>query len=528
MKSLSIRTMLAIMLVMATTIRCTKDLEALNVDPTAAGPENFNPNFLLTTAQIRYTGSADFSYETWRAQLIFCSTMIQHFSTVATYWVGDKYLDNPSYAASYFERAFDEQVKHVVDLVELTKEKPEYANLHQIARIWKATIFHRITDLYGDVPYFEAGRGYYDRIFKPEYDPQQDIYMDLLKELSEATAALDASKDIPVGDLIYNGDIGKWKKFGYSMMLRLGMRLTKVNIAEAQKWAEAAAVGGVMSDITDNAFVLHDPSKGRPTINRISQVLNLSYELPNVHWSKTFIDLLKNTNDPRLGVVAELPPADNTTPGVSGDNNPAVQLGMPNGYDLGATSTNISNAPGYPGPNGSGDPVGNYSRPRNVILAKDGGPTFIQTYAEVELLLAEAKKRGWNVGTGTTADHYNKGVTAAMAQLVQFDGAAAIAPAAIAAYLTANPYVDANGFEMINTQYWAATILNDYESYANWRRSNFPTLTPVNYPGNATAGQIPRRLIYPQSEAAVNTQNYEASIARMGGNTYMTRVWWDQ
>lgn len=155
---------------------CTKKFEKLNTDPTKAGPDSFNPNFLLTTSQIRYTGSADFSYETWRTQLIYLSTMVQHFSHLAGYWAGDKYTLNPDYTASYFQRAYDEQVKHVVDLVELTRDKAEFSNLHQIGRIMRVLIFHRITDIYGDVPYSEAGMGFYKRIFKPKYDEQQSIY----------------------------------------------------------------------------------------------------------------------------------------------------------------------------------------------------------------------------------------------------------------------------------------------------------------------------------------------------------------
>jgi len=112
-----------VVLITAATSSCTKDFEEINTDPTAAGPDIFNPNYLLTTSQLRYTGSADFSYETWRAQLIHFSTMMQHFSHLAGYWVGDKYTQNNDYMAAYFERAYDEQVKHVVDLVQLTGDK---------------------------------------------------------------------------------------------------------------------------------------------------------------------------------------------------------------------------------------------------------------------------------------------------------------------------------------------------------------------------------------------------------------------
>jgi hypothetical protein len=503
---------------------CTKKFEELNTDPTKAGPDSFNPNFLLTTSQLRYTGSADFSYETWRAQLIHFSVMMQHFSHLAGYWVGDKYTLNTDYNAAYFQRAYDEQVKHVVDLIELTRDKAEFSNMHQIGRIMRALIFHRITDIYGDVPYSEAGMGYYKRIFKPKYDLQQDIYADMLKEIDEAVTKLDPSKDKPTGDLFYNGDIAKWKKFGYSLMMRLGMRLTKVDANTAKTWVEKAAAGGPMASNADNAFVKHDASGGRPTVNRISQVLNLPYEIPYIRWSKTFIDFLKTNNDPRLGVLAELPPPspNENTLGAAGDQTPANQLGMPNGYDVQGGATDISKAPGYPGT------WYKYSRPINRFYAKMDGITMILTYAETELMLAEAKQRGWNVSL-TAAEHYNNGVKAAMTMLSQWDAAAVVTDAQANTYLAAHPYVAASGLDMINTQYWVATVFNDYETFANWRRSGYPVLTPVNYPGNVTGGTIPRRLIYPQSEASTNADNYKAAVTRLGGTDKITlRVWWDK
>lgn len=532
-KSFIKNTVAILVLLIAT--QCSSDLEKLNTDPTSASANNFNPNFLFTTAQVSYTGSADFSYETWRAQLIHFSVMMQHFSHVAGYWVGDKYLLNQAYNEAYFVEAFAGgganlgQVQNIITVLALTKDKPEFANLYQMARIWKVVIFHRLTDIYGDIPYFEAGQGYYKGIIKPKYDNQSDIYFDMLKELDEAAAALDASKDKPVGDLIYNGDAAKWKKLAYSMMLRLGTRLSKIDATNSKKWVEKAAAGGTFTGITDNALIAGDAANGRSTVNRISQVLNLPYEIPNIRWSKTFIDFLKNNNDPRLSALAELPPPapDNNTLKVVGDTNPANQLGMPNGYDLLGGNTDISKAPGYPGAV-SGDPLAKYSRPRNTILAKEAGATFIITYAETELMLAEAAQLGYTV-TGSAATHYNNGVTAAMSQLTQFDAAATVSAASITTYLTANPYVPASGLQMINTQYWAATILNDYETFANWRRSGFPALVPVNYPNNVTGGTIPRRLIYPQSEAALNGDNYNAAIAKItGGNTLTGRVWWDK
>src|SRR6202012_6268388 len=98
---------------------------------------------------------------------------------------------------------YAQQVEPVVDLLHLTDNKPQYANLHQIARIMRALVFQRITDMYGDVPYFQAGLGYYDRIYTPVYDTQQAIYNDMLKEVSQAVDSLDVNGDVATGDLYY-------------------------------------------------------------------------------------------------------------------------------------------------------------------------------------------------------------------------------------------------------------------------------------------------------------------------------------
>ena len=87
----------------------------------------------------------------------------------------------------------------------------------------------------------------------PKYDTQESIYNDLIKELTEATAALDASKPTEAGEVTYGGDITKWKRFGNSLLLRVGMRLSKVNPTLAQSTVQKAVAGGLMQSNADNA-----------------------------------------------------------------------------------------------------------------------------------------------------------------------------------------------------------------------------------------------------------------------------------
>ena len=514
-------------------ISCTKDFDTINTNPASYSKADFDPNFLLTSAQLAYTGSAGTGYEAQRTNLIYASTMMQGIASVLDFWAGDKYMFNDEYTGAYWGGlrsiqggAYPVQVKLVVDLIQFTKDKPEYKNLYQIARIMKALIMERITDLYGDVPYFDAGLAYYTNNFQPAYDKQQDIYIDLLKEVEEATTALVDAGDKPAGDAFYSGNIGQWKRFGNTLLLRIAMRLTKIDPAMAQSYV-IKVQGKTMESNADNALVRHDKSGGGTTKNRNSQTFlgDAGLDYYYIKWSQTFINFLKSTNDPRLEKVAVtklyLSP-NSTIQNGTGDSDPSVQKGMPNGKDLSS----------IPGQAISLDPsfttIPDYSSPSPYMIKYDG-PTFILTYAESELLLADAAQR-WNVG-GDAATHYRNGVKAAMTFLTQYDAALTISDTDADAYLSGHPYNAANGLEMINSQYWAHTItmIDFYETWSNWRRTGFPVLTPVNYPGNVTGGIIPRRLPYPLSEASFNPVNYKAASGAVpGGDNLIGRVWWDK
>jgi len=505
---------------------CTKEFEKINTDPLSVSQDQNNPNYLLSTAQLTYTGSIDFAYETWRGNLIYASTIMQGMSSVIGYWAGDKYMLNEGYTTAYWEKAYPEQVKYAVDLVESTRGKAQYNNVHQMGRIWKALIFERLTDLYGDIPYSDAGKGYYSSILYPKYDTQQAIYTDLLKEVDEASTALNASGDAVIGDLVFAGDVAKWKRFGNSLMLRMAMRLTKADATLAQTYI-TKAVGKTMTSDADNAFFKHDANGGRVTQNRNAQVLlgDGGQENYYTRWSNTFINYLKSNNDPRLGKVAvtRLYLTDGTkVQNPAFVTNPAVQKGMPNGKDLsGIAGRDVRQDPSY-------TDFTDYSSPNPGMLKRDGN-TFILTYAETELLWAEAAQR-FNIG-GSAASHYNAGVTSAMTFLSQYDANMAVNASDAATYLAAHPYVAANGLDMIATQYWAHTItmLDFYETWSNWRRTSLPALVPIVYPNTNTGGSIPRRFPYPLGEGVSNAENYKAASAAVpGGDKLVGRVWWDK
>jgi hypothetical protein len=279
-------------------------LHSLNEDPTAA--EEIDPGFVMAYTQLQTSGER---FESWRTQLIYQSTMMQQFAALATYWVGDKYLYNDQYSGALWNRAYTGYIKDLVNLIEITdptvEGQEQWVNYHAIARIWKVVAFQRITDVYGDVPYFGAGKGFSERNFFPDYDPQQEIYMDMLNELEEAASQLTESAPNPGSqDLIFGGDTEKWRRYAYSMMLRIGMRLTKVDEATAEEWVQKALAGGVMQSNDDISYIEHTDGPEGINRNGIGEVFNYdgqSFATDDAsRLSKTFVDWMEEHNDPRL------------------------------------------------------------------------------------------------------------------------------------------------------------------------------------------------------------------------------------
>jgi hypothetical protein len=473
--------------------------EEMNVDPTKAASIDVNNKF--ASVFLRTSGER---YENWRASLIYSSQIIQHMSSTATYWTGNFYTLNQGYSTSLFDRGYAQQVKQIEDIIYQLTQEENTGTAMGIARIWRAFIYHRLTDLYGDIPYSEAGKGYISGILKPAYDPQEEIYMDMLAEIEAGIAQLGADT-LGGSDLIFQGDIDKWKKFGNSLMLRLAMRLTKADIATAEAWAKKAIAGGTMTSNADICYIEHTAGPAGVNKNGHGEVFTDG----NMRLSKTFVDFLQG--DPRLPILGARR-SDKST-------DPADLIGMPNGLTSGALEEKY----------GTENDV--YAEPNRAVITGEDSPMVFQTYAEVEFLKAEAAERGWHSGNVET--HYNNGVKAAMQMLsMLYPNAAAISDAEVSDYLAAKPFDSAKAMEMIHTQYWAATFLNEYEAFANWRRTGFPTLLPFGgeavYAGNVTNGTIPRRMIYPNNEESTNPDNFAAAISRQGPNELTTRVWWDK
>lgn len=516
---------------------CTKKFDAINTDPTKASASNFDPNLLLPTAELGYMSAI----QGYSGPILFQSMWVQTFANAEypTYYSnGDKYVASGNiltYDASTWNNAYTAASK-AHEIQSLTKDNADLINLRGVAVIVQLLNLEVVTDVYGDVPYSQALQAK-TGISLPVYDKQQDIYPSMLNTLDSVVATLDPAKAKPTNDIIYQGDIAKWKKFGYSLMLRMAMRLTKVDAVTAQKYAEKAYAGGTFASNADNAYITFDNPDGYNNGNPAA--LQVPEDYSQVKWGKMLIDMLKANNDPRLPVIAEVPKPGKINAGIqslAGDPTPANQEGMPNGYDQNGGGTDISKAPGFPGPTGSGadaNPIGGYSRPTSALYLDLSTPGFILTYAETELLLSEAAVRGWNVGA-TASVHYANGLSGALQTYGTLNGTTPISSATADMYASSHPLdvsSTTNSLGQINTQIWitTGTLFNFEEAWINWRRSGYPVLTPVNYTGNFTGGTIPRRQLYPSTEVTNNGANYNAAVSALsGGDQWTSRVWWDK
>lgn len=515
MRKISIYILTSFMLLVCSTA-CDEGFDEMNTNPVQ--PTTLDPGFLMNNAILLST----FDGVTLPYELAIVQQIVSPNSGVLA--GGNYNQDNRPVTRGNWDKYYRDVLKHSTDVKRMTADDPERSNLYNMARIIHSNAAMVLTDTYGDIPYFEAGLGFLEGNVTPQYDPQQEIYSDILTELEQASAALDANQPIENGDVLYGGDVEKWKRLGYSLMLRAAMRHSKVDPGVAEEYVGKAVAGGLMQSNADNAVIYHDFNY----TNEVGNTLN-STEANNYYLAAPFVNYLQENDDPRLASIAVRyvgatsgPDQNNAIagtppPNVTLSTDPAVQIGMPMGYDnatIVPVAADLGLASFY-----------DFSQLDRTRMGSRDAPAYLVTYAQTQLLLAEAVVRGW--ASGNEEDLYAEGIRAHMEQLADYGASSAVPSEAIDAYIQANPLNDANAIEQINNQYWVASFLNGPEAFANFRRTGFPALAPNPFPGSEIDGDFIRRLTYPDSEFAVNTGNIQAAVARQGADDLDTRVWWD-
>lgn len=455
---------------------CDMDLTKINENPN-------NPEVVPTSAVLS-SGIWDLVSNNGSRGLFGVWTSLYHTTVWSQHLTQSAYNDESKYTprAGINQNIWNEMYAGpLTDLKEAQKIGIDTGddNLVAVTDILLVYGFLFLTDLFGDVPYFQALN--LEEYSSPEFDPQSEIYPDLLQRLAVAAGKISTSGAAPSwasGDLIYGGNMARWQRFANSLRLRIAMRIsgTAASTQASQAFSQAWSANRFASN-ADNAKLAW--TGNLPSVNPIHKQLVLGNREGDFRISETLVDILGSRNDPRLTIFAAPAASDGVMRGLEVGSEPP---------DLGKTSIDFATlAPAF--------------------LAANA-PSVMMTYSEVLLLGAEAAARGWIAADAETL--YKQGIAASM----QEHG---VAQAAIDAYL-AQPSVAYTGLAAIQTQKWITLFMNGPEAFAEVRRTGVPNL-PL--PKNAVINQLPTRMPYPANEGLYNP-NFEPYKTV----TYTQPLWW--
>lgn len=330
---------------------------------------------------------------------------------------------------------------------EVGLESPNFAG---VAQVCLATTLGIGSDLFGDMPYSEAFRGG-EGALSPIYDSQESIYTTIFTLLDQAVVNLNNPNNVNEvdGDVIYDGDVDKWKKAANSIKARHQLQLTGVNGNAAYTAALAAVAGGFTSNDDDMMVPFEDANK-----NPIFQFME---QRTDIRMGSTLVNMLTANDDPRLPFYVAPDSDGNFTGSDPGSQNEAAS---------------------HPGPN----------------LAADAAPVKMMTYSELKFIEAEARLI---LGQAGAQEAYEAAVAASILRVTGEENTA---------WLDANINGVTVTLQNIITQKYIDGVGTN-QPYADFRRTGFPAL---NLAAGAVQQSIPTRFPYPQSELDYNSQNVPA------------------
>ena len=427
--------------------------------------------------------------------------------------------------------SYTESYSTVVPLWQDLKGKTatQFPEVFALAQILKISAWHKATDMFGPIPYKEAGKG----LITVPYDSQEEVYKAMFKELSDAIEVLTKyadngnSKLLPNADAVYAGDVHKWVVYANSLMLRLAMRVYYADAALSKKYALQAINHsyGVMKTKDDEAKMERGASLEFK--NNLDVLINQYNEC---RMGSSMLAYLGGYQDPRL------PKYFNTS-----TVSQAVTVGTYGKYSGVPTGHDVS----------SNDAFRDSSRPAITSTT----PTYWMRASEVYFLLAEAALHGFAVG-GTAESLYEKGIEMsfeengiASSEVADYMSSG-LKPSAYSFHLT-NPGVnvdvpavteattawsgsDEEKLEKIMIQKWIALYPNGQEAWTEYRRTGYPKLHSAisNYSNGEVDSEVGiRRMRFPtnKSTSAEDIANLESArkLLRGGLDKAGTRLWWD-
>jgi hypothetical protein len=510
---------------------CTKKYGEINTDRNSvATVGSAELPFLFARAQKEATPSI-WNYQI--AQNLFADQYAQYIASTSTGFPSDRLVIRMDWLGAAFNPIYADVVPQLQSIFEAADQgSAEYA----LANVLWVLVFHRVTDYWGPIPYFNAGIPGNS----VPYDPQDQVYDDFFKRLAAAVAVLKTkTAEKPYGDfdIMYAGDVNKWIKFANTLRLRLALRISKVDPARAKTEAEAAVADGTLTTSPgDDAYVK------RSVTGDDNNGLSIMSDWNEFRMSATMESVLKGYTDPRMPVYF-LPTQASVAANKADPSKPLLYDGLRNGLTATQQTQDVNK-----------HEVNSHVGPRWSSLAYGGianhlsTPQNVMATAEAYFLRAEGALLGWSMGA-TAQSLYEEGIANSMKQWGITD------PAVITAYInsTSTP-IAPNDFlnsppitnipvkwgatlavqlEQIALQKWLAMFPDGFEAWADYRRSHVLKLYPVANSDNPditnTTTQWIRRVNFLASEVQNNGAEVIKAVGLLGGpDKITTPLWWDK
>jgi len=416
-----------------------------------------------------------------------------------------------SYNWNAFPTVWEGMYESLTDVFAVEEIAIEQGNqpLEGAAIVMRSWIFSTLTNAYGDIPYFESIRGDEDN-FTPVYDPQSEVYMDILSELERAAGLLAPENEGSIsGDIIFNGDASKWRKLANSLRLRLLMYAEAQLGEEARaEFADIVAEGNIMQNNEDNATLTY--LSGFP--NQYPLVPLKTGDFDAVAISETCVNLLDGYDDPRLYRYAR----------------PNKDDYSPNGTFTGATNGLSTEQCSKGGSRLGAEYYIDQEQTTAMDLGIDMAEGIIMTHAEVEFMLAEAAAKGWI--NGDVEAHYRNGIESSMVYR-QVDLSST-------QWSSFEDFYDNSGVAYsqvtdIWEQKWVAMFFHGLDTYfevRRWYMESGKAWEGIPFLGapcaDVNGGELPMRFLYPGEELSLNATNYSEAVDRLGGSNDQNAETW--
>jgi hypothetical protein len=492
------------------------DFGDINVDPNKPSTAYTSMLYTFSAQWVQNFAMNSSSYDPWtqmRTGYLSESKNNQYggMTTTTTFGTSSYYAYYIKNLNTIIELNSNEETKNEV----FVRAFGDNENQIAVAKTLRAFYFMMLTDILGPIPYSEAFKGESEGIWAPKFDSQEDIYAALDADLVAAYAQFDESSSLSSAELLYDGDISKWKKFNASLRMMMAIKMADVDPTNGKaRFAKAYADGG-MTEVEDGFHYTFD-STNPSYYAHMYYVGNANYAAANVNFvpNKIIVDMLKEYQDPRMFSYFTLDGYKGKVEGAANDFN--AYKGVPFG---GSTNDEVvSWAQGCASVNST------YCEP-------DATYGLITT-SRTLLVEAQAAVLGWIDADASAL--YEAGIRASFGYQAAYhtDVTEIAGKTAVEDYIASVPLSSdkAEAIKQIVTQrFLAGFMCNGIEAWSDWRIHNIPTFTLTQSQIDEGNLDYPYRMNYSDTDKDYNVENAQAAMDQwLGGeDNRWARVWWD-